>query len=71
MFHWTQAWSIIGNIPGPIGSLFAIAPTHILEWQFCRPFMRLGITDVLTRLALSGGTLTFYERFVLASSILL
>ena len=44
---WTQACShIIGYIPGPIGSLFAVAPTHILEWQFCYPFMHLGITDV-------------------------
>ena len=41
--NWTQACShILGYIPGPIGSLFAIAPTHILEWQFCHPFMRLG-----------------------------
>ena len=32
--NWTQACShMIDYIPGPIGSLFAIAPTHILEWQ--------------------------------------
>ena len=32
--YWTQACSpIIGYIPGPIGSLFAIAPKHFLEWQ--------------------------------------
>ena len=38
--YWTQACShIIGYIPG----LFAIAPTHILEWQFYHPFMHLGI----------------------------
>ena len=43
-FNWTKAFShIIGYIPGPNGSLFAIAPTHILEWQFCHPFMHLGI----------------------------
>ena len=50
--NWTQACiHIISYIPGPIGSLFAIAPTHFLEWQFCHPFMHLGIMDVLTRLA--------------------
>ena len=37
---WSQACNhIIGYVPGPIGSLFAIAPTHPLEWQFCHPFM--------------------------------
>ena len=34
---------IIGYIPGPNGILFAIAPTHIIEWQFCHPIMHLGI----------------------------
>ena len=57
--NWTQACNhIIGYIPGSIGSLFSIAPTQILEWHFCHPFMHLGITDVWMRLALSGGTLT-------------
>ena len=33
--NWTQAFShIIGYISGPIGILFAIAPTHILEWHY-------------------------------------
>ena len=31
---WTQACShVICYIPGPFGLLFAIAPTHILEWH--------------------------------------
>ena len=39
--NWTQAYShIIGYIPGPIGSLFAIAPTHFLEWQLCHPVVK-------------------------------
>ena len=39
--NWTQVCSHIDicYIPGPFGSLFAIAPTHYLEWQFCHPDM--------------------------------
>ena len=48
--NWTQACNhIIGYIPGPIGSLFAIAPTQILEWHFCHPFMHLGILYLVER----------------------
>ena len=39
---------VVIYIPGPIDSLFAIAPTHILGWKFCHPFMHLGITDMFS-----------------------
>ena len=44
----------IGCIPGPIGSLFAIAPTHIIEWKFCRPIMHLDFYGCIEEV----GTLT-------------